>query len=59
MENADAANHVSNWVGTAYMFSMVGAFISDSYWGRYKTCIIFQLVFFTVSVDHYRNCLYV
>ncbi|KAG8382475.1 hypothetical protein BUALT_Bualt05G0081100 [Buddleja alternifolia] len=43
--NADAANSVSKWTGTVYIFSLVGAFLSDSYWGRYKTCAIFQLIF--------------
>ncbi|XP_073223150.1 protein NRT1/ PTR FAMILY 7.1-like isoform X3 [Cicer arietinum] len=27
------------------MFSLIGAFLSDSYWGRYLTCTIFQLFF--------------
>ncbi|KAK8916440.1 Nitrate transporter 1.5 [Platanthera zijinensis] len=43
--NADAANNVSKWTGTVYIFSLVGAFLSDSYWGRYKTCAVFQLIF--------------
>ncbi|KAL8150562.1 hypothetical protein V2J09_020370 [Rumex salicifolius] len=43
--NADAANNVSKWTGTVYIFSLVGAFVSDSYWGRYKTCAIFQVIF--------------
>ncbi|OMO90130.1 Proton-dependent oligopeptide transporter family [Corchorus olitorius] len=43
--NADAANNVSKWTGTVYIFSLLGAFLSDSYWGRYKTCAIFQAVF--------------
>ncbi|KAJ6797293.1 protein NRT1/ PTR FAMILY 7.3-like [Iris pallida] len=43
--NADAANNVSKWTGTVYIFSLVGAFLSDSYWGRYKTCAIFQAIF--------------
>ncbi|KAL5980582.1 hypothetical protein ACLOJK_028490 [Asimina triloba] len=44
-DNASAANNVSKWTGTVYIFSLVGAFVSDSYWGRYKTCAIFQLIF--------------
>ncbi|KMZ66416.1 putative Nitrate Transporter 1.5a [Zostera marina] len=44
-DNADAANNVSKWTGTVYIFSLVGAFMSDSYWGRYKTCVIFQGIF--------------
>lgn len=43
--NADAANNVSKWTGTVYLFSLVGAFLSDSCWGRYKTCAIFQAIF--------------
>ncbi|KAE8713780.1 Protein NRT1/ PTR FAMILY 7.3 [Hibiscus syriacus] len=43
--NADAANSVSKWTGTVYIFSLVGHFLSDSYWGRYKTCAIFQVIF--------------
>ncbi|XP_038975162.1 protein NRT1/ PTR FAMILY 7.3-like [Phoenix dactylifera] len=45
LDNAEAANHVSTWTGTTYMFSLLGAFVSDSYWGRYKTCAVFQIVF--------------
>ncbi|KAK9170519.1 hypothetical protein Syun_002659 [Stephania yunnanensis] len=44
-DNADAANSVSKWTGTVYLFSLVGAFLSDSYWGRYLTSMIFQLIF--------------
>lgn len=47
--NAEAANNVSKWTGTVYIFSLVGAFLSDSYWGRYKTCAIFQAIFVLVS----------
>ncbi|KAJ1385846.1 Proton-dependent oligopeptide transporter family [Sesbania bispinosa] len=44
-DNAHAANNVSKWTGTVYMFSLIGAFLSDSYLGRYLTCTIFQLIF--------------
>ncbi|XP_031267315.1 protein NRT1/ PTR FAMILY 7.1 [Pistacia vera] len=44
-DNADAANNVSKWTGTVYMCSLIGAFLSDSYWGRYLTCAIFQIIF--------------
>ncbi|PIM97624.1 H+/oligopeptide symporter [Handroanthus impetiginosus] len=44
-DNATAANNVSKWTGTVYLFSLLGAFLSDSYWGRYKTCAIFQVIF--------------
>ncbi|KAJ1419639.1 Proton-dependent oligopeptide transporter family [Sesbania bispinosa] len=44
-DNADAANNVSKWTGTVYIFSLLGAFLSDSYLGRYMTCAIFQVIF--------------
>ncbi|KAJ1443292.1 Proton-dependent oligopeptide transporter family [Sesbania bispinosa] len=44
-DSAEAANNVSKWTGTVYIFSLIGAFLSDSYWGRYLTCTIFQLIF--------------
>ncbi|KAK1554115.1 hypothetical protein Q3G72_008049 [Acer saccharum] len=44
-ENAEAANNVSKWTGTVYMCSLIAAFLSDSYWGRYLTCAIFQIIF--------------
>lgn len=49
-DNATAANNVSKWTGTVYLFSLVGAFLSDSYWGRYLTCAIFQLIFVSVGI---------
>ncbi|XP_078443897.1 protein NRT1/ PTR FAMILY 7.3-like [Wolffia australiana] len=42
---AEAANNVSKWTGTVYIFSLIGAFMSDSYWGRYLTCAVFQVIF--------------
>ncbi|KAH7837270.1 hypothetical protein Vadar_011803 [Vaccinium darrowii] len=44
-DNASAANNVNKWTGTAYLFSLVGVFLSDSYLGRYLTSAIFQLIF--------------
>lgn len=43
--NASAANNVSKWTGTVYIFSLLGAFISDSYLGRYRTCTLFLIIF--------------
>ncbi|KAK4764204.1 hypothetical protein SAY87_013642 [Trapa incisa] len=43
-DNASAANSVSKWTGTVYLCSLIGAFLSDSYWGRYLTCTIFQVI---------------
>lgn len=46
--NAEAANNVSKWTGTVYLCSLIGAFLSDSYWGRYMACTIFQLILLLV-----------
>lgn len=46
--NATAANNVSIWTGTVYLCSLIGAFLSDSYWGRYLTCALFQVVLVVV-----------
>ncbi|GJN22036.1 hypothetical protein PR202_gb09565 [Eleusine coracana subsp. coracana] len=45
--NAEAANNISKWTGTVYIFSLLGAFVSDSYWGRYITCTVFQIIYVT------------
>lgn len=43
-DTASAANNVSKWTGTVYLCSLIGAFLSDSYWGRFMTSAIFQLI---------------
>ncbi|WCJ22880.1 Major facilitator superfamily protein [Euphorbia peplus] len=47
--NATASNTFSRWMGTTYLFSLAGAFLCDSYLGRYLTCVIFQ-VFLIVGI---------
>ncbi|OMO78569.1 Proton-dependent oligopeptide transporter family [Corchorus capsularis] len=43
--NAEAANSFSRWMGTVYVFSLLGAFLSDTYLGRYLTCVTFQVIY--------------
>uniref|UniRef100_A0A8I6WFN1 Uncharacterized protein n=3 Tax=Hordeum vulgare TaxID=4513 RepID=A0A8I6WFN1_HORVV len=38
--NIDAARDVSTWIGTNFLMSLVGAFLADTYWGRYKTMVV-------------------
>ncbi|KAH6789557.1 nitrate transporter 1.5 [Perilla frutescens var. frutescens] len=40
--NADAAKTFSTWMGTLNICTLLGAFLSDSYLGRYLTCVVFQ-----------------
>ncbi|KAK3195026.1 hypothetical protein Dsin_026336 [Dipteronia sinensis] len=42
--NEEAANTFSRLMGTLYISSLMGAFLSDSYLGRYITCVVFQVV---------------
>ncbi|XP_062165084.1 protein NRT1/ PTR FAMILY 8.2-like [Alnus glutinosa] len=40
-----AATHVTDWIGTAYVLTILGAFLADAYFGRFKTIIIFSCVY--------------
>lgn len=51
-DNATAAYNVSKWTGTVYLCSLLGAFLSDSYWGRYLTCAIFQVILILVCMQN-------
>ncbi|XP_062025261.1 protein NRT1/ PTR FAMILY 8.1-like [Rosa rugosa] len=41
----NAATHVTDWIGAAYLLTLVGAFLADAYLGRFKTIIIFSSVY--------------
>ncbi|KAJ1296011.1 hypothetical protein BS78_01G266300 [Paspalum vaginatum] len=36
-----AARNVSAWVGSCFLTPLLGAFVADTYWGRYKTIAVF------------------
>ncbi|XP_071691204.1 protein NRT1/ PTR FAMILY 8.1-like [Rutidosis leptorrhynchoides] len=42
----DAATHVTDWIGAAYVLTLLGAFIADAYLGRFKTIIVFSFIYF-------------
>ncbi|KAK9124417.1 hypothetical protein Sjap_014019 [Stephania japonica] len=44
--NAAAAKTVSNWSGTCYVTPLLGAFLADSYLGRYWTIASFSIIYF-------------
>ncbi|KMZ58797.1 putative peptide transporter, Protein NRT1/ PTR FAMILY 8.2 [Zostera marina] len=44
MGNAAATIVVSNWSGTCYVMPLFGAFVADSFLGRYYTIAIFMLI---------------
>lgn len=41
----DAAAHVTAWIGAAFIFTLLGAFLADAYLGRFRTIIIFSLIY--------------
>lgn len=43
--NATAANNVTTWSGTCYITPLIGAFLADSYLGRYWTISSFSIVY--------------
>ncbi|KAH7690618.1 Peptide-transporting ATPase protein, partial [Dioscorea alata] len=41
----DAATHVNDWVGAAFVLTILGAFLADAYLGRFLTIVIFTLIY--------------
>nr|GMD89377.1 protein NRT1/ PTR FAMILY 8.2-like [Ipomoea batatas] len=41
----DAATHVTDWIGAAYVLTLLGAFLADAYLGRFRTIIIFSSIY--------------
>lgn len=47
-ESGHAALQVSLFSGTCYLTPLLGAWLADSMWGRYKTIMVFSLIYFLV-----------
>ncbi|KAK6120291.1 hypothetical protein DH2020_045982 [Rehmannia glutinosa] len=43
--NVTASNNVTNWSGTCYITPLIGAFLADSYLGRYWTIATFSTIY--------------
>lgn len=46
-----AATHVTDWIGAAFVLTLLGAFVADAYLGRYKTIIVFSLIYTMVLTN--------
>lgn len=47
---ATAAKNVNNWVGISSIFPLLGAFIADSFLGRFNTILLSSSIYFMVSL---------
>ncbi|CAN6305663.1 unnamed protein product [Urochloa humidicola] len=45
--NVDAAATVSTWNGNSCFTPLIGAFLADTFWGRYWTVVVFLSVYIT------------
>eukprot|EP01023_Acetabularia_acetabulum_P009011 TRINITY_DN13967_c1_g1_i2.p1 TRINITY_DN13967_c1_g1~~TRINITY_DN13967_c1_g1_i2.p1 ORF type:complete len:623 (-),score=82.66 TRINITY_DN13967_c1_g1_i2:1000-2868(-) len=45
MGEAQSSSQVMLWQGTCYFTPILGAYMADAVWGRYKTILIFSLVY--------------
>jgi peptide/histidine transporter 3/4 len=43
------AAHVDTWNGTTFIVPVIGAFLADSYWGKYRTILASLLFYLAVS----------
>lgn len=50
-----AATHVTDWIGAAYVLTILGAFLADAYLGRFLTIIVFSCIY--AVVFNYRTCI--
>ncbi|KAJ7966819.1 Protein NRT1/ PTR FAMILY 8.1 like [Quillaja saponaria] len=39
------ATHVTDWIGAAYVLTILGAFVADAYLGRFKTILTFSAIY--------------
>ncbi|KAL6876450.1 hypothetical protein ACP4OV_013022 [Aristida adscensionis] len=48
--NIDAARHVSTWGGSCFFTPLIGAFLADTFWGKYWTVVVFLSVYAIASL---------
>jgi len=48
---SEAANIVTNFIGTVFLLSLLGGFLSDSYLGSFCTMVIFGFVELSVILN--------
>ncbi|CAN6442986.1 unnamed protein product [Victoria cruziana] len=43
--SAEAANNITNWSGTCYITTLIGAFLADAYLGRFWVIAVFSSIY--------------
>lgn len=51
-----AANTTTNYLGSAFMLTLVGGFVSDAYMNRLNTCLLFGAI--ELLVNNHANTIY-
>lgn len=51
---ADAANHLTNFMGACYILSLIMACLADAYIGRFRTVLIAACIELVVRIDFNR-----
>ncbi|KAF3322071.1 protein NRT1/ PTR FAMILY 8.3-like protein [Carex littledalei] len=49
-DNVTAATHASTWVGTCFLTTLIGAYVSDSYLGNYLSIMGFGIIYLSGMV---------
>jgi solute carrier family 15 (peptide/histidine transporter), member 3/4 len=52
------AAHVDTWNGTTFIVPVIGAFLADSYWGKYRTILASIAFYLVVSPRHFFFCIF-
>ncbi|KAL4452417.1 hypothetical protein ABPG75_008079 [Micractinium tetrahymenae] len=45
MSNSQASSMTNIWSGTCYITPLLGAFLADAWWGRYRTILVFSTIY--------------
>lgn len=47
----NAARNSSAWSGACYLTPLFGAFLADTYWGKYRTVLTFLPIYILVRIE--------